>query len=290
MKKLYLSILIITIFIGHVQAQINQVNELATIAKAWGLLKYYHPEIASGKHNWDSVLAASTNRIIHSKNPGQFTLAVDRMLAIAGTDTAKVYRPAFKDAISSKNYDITWINKNHYLTTAQKAELKYIAGHPYPGINYYAQCDTGNDSTVFTPNEKPYPEMLLPDVNYRLLSLFRFWNVINYFYPYKYAEGNSWDEVLKQMIPMMIRANDALSYRKALAKMAASINDSHGGLWPQVYTSIAGRYSPSFNFRLVEGKAVVTKIADSTGMLSPVLKMGSVIETMDGVTIQTKIK
>ena len=65
MKKLYLSILIITIFTGHIQAQINQVNELATIAKTWGLLKYYHPEIATGKHDWDSVLAASTNRILH---------------------------------------------------------------------------------------------------------------------------------------------------------------------------------------------------------------------------------
>jgi carboxyl-terminal processing protease len=288
MKKLHLIIFTLVMVISNIQAQTkNQVNDLVTLAKTWGFLKYYHPEIATGKHNWDSVLVASTNRVLHA---GHLYSEIDQMLAIAGQDTARLYKPVFQDTISSRNYDLTWISGNPNLTASQKAVLHDIASHPYHGVNYYASCNTGNDSTVFTPNEKPYPEMLLPNVNYRLLSLFRFWNVVNYFYPYKYAIGTPWDTVLKQFIPILIRANDTLSYHKALARMAASINDSHGGLWPQVYNSIAGKYGPSFNFRLIDGKAVVTRIADSVIMLNPTLSIGSVIETMDGMSIQEKIK
>ena len=48
----------------------QEVKNLALLGKVWGFLKYHHPEIASGKYNWDNELfqvlketkSASTNK------------------------------------------------------------------------------------------------------------------------------------------------------------------------------------------------------------------------------------
>ena len=44
--------------------------------------------------------------------------------------------------------------------------------------------------------ENPYPEMTYPSEEFRLLSLFRFWNVIHYFFPYKHLLDRPWEETL----------------------------------------------------------------------------------------------
>lgn len=291
MKKLYTTILVLCISTGCLFAQSkSQISSLSTIAKTWGLLKYYHPEIATGKHNWDSTLIASVQRILKTEKEGQVVTELNQLLKIAGKDTARTYQQKITPRIAYKNYDISWINHSSVLNVEQKKALHYIVKHPYRGLNFYAQPSLNNDSTVSTPHEKLYQEMVYPDVNYRLLSLFRFWNVINYFYPYKYAVGKPWDAVLTAMIPVMIRATDTLSYHKALAKMAATINDSHGGLWPEVFISITGKYAPPFNFRLIDGKAVVTKIIDSARVNHSLIQVGSVINSINGIAIKRRIK
>src|SRR5436305_12811224 len=39
--------------------------------------------------------------------------------------------------------------------------------------------------TLLGQQDNPYSGMSAPTEEYRLLALFRFWNVINYFYPYE---------------------------------------------------------------------------------------------------------
>lgn len=285
-KLIYFSVFILSPFCLKAQTK-DQTQQFAILCKTWGLLKYYHPGVATGKQDWDSVLVTALARLSKSSNQQQLNKEVQQMMVIAGENTATAYSPLAKEKINVRNLDHSWL-KDNMLTLAHQKALTFITEHPYSGLNYYAQPNPQNDSTVYTPNEKPYPEMLLPNVNYRLLSLFRFWNVINYFYPYKYTIGKPWGKVLEEMIPEMIKANDTLSYHKSLAKMAASINDSHGGLWPQVFDTIIGKYSPSFDFRIIDKVAIVTRI-DSADLLSK-LRMGSVIEKIDGIELYQKMQ
>jgi len=41
-----------------VEAQeiLSETEKLAATGKVWGFLKYYHPEVAKGKYNWDKEL------------------------------------------------------------------------------------------------------------------------------------------------------------------------------------------------------------------------------------------
>ena len=68
----------------------------------------------------------------------------------------------------------------------------------------------------------------MPDASYRLLALFRYWNIIHYFFPYKYATDGNWNEVLPDLIPVFQAATTEQAYQKALYQMVARIQDSHG--------------------------------------------------------------
>ena len=291
MKKKYILALLLVFSTSIIFPQDRyKKQELSVLAKTWGFLKYYHPGIASGRHNWDSILVTSIDNIIVSKKKNQVTIELARLFEIAGANTAAAHFHREAAPIATRNYDISWIGKDKLLSQQQKQALRYTANHPYDGVNYYAQADPGNDSTVFTPNENPYRDMLFPNVNYRLLGLFRFWNVINYFYPYKYAIGEHWDLVLTRMIPLMMDVTDTISYHKALAQMSASINDSHGSLWPSVFGSLTGKYSPPFNFALIDGKAVVTKITDSVLCKQAKIQAGCVITSINKMSVKRRIR
>jgi len=55
-KHVLFAFLLLT-FQGIAKAeQISETEKLATAAKIWGFLKYYHPQVADGKFNWDNQL------------------------------------------------------------------------------------------------------------------------------------------------------------------------------------------------------------------------------------------
>ncbi|MEZ0006615.1 carboxyl-terminal processing protease [Flavobacterium sp. 28YEA47A] len=281
-----LLLLIVNVTSAQTKQQVSQLNELCNV---WGNLKYFHPEIATGKHNWDSIVVSSINQILKSGDKKVFQEEVEKIFQIAGENNS----PEFKIDYSAhtytyRNINHSWIDKSKNLTKNQKQKLKYNYGHPYQGQNYYAQNNPNDDGNIGTPNENPYPEMKMPETAYRLLGLFRFWNVINYYYPYKYATDKPWDTVLKELIPEFVKANDTLSYQKAVLKMAALIDDGHGGVFPFLDIEVSGKFSPPFYFKLIDNKAVVTKILDKNECEKANIRKGSVIEKINGITLKKR--
>lgn len=80
--------------------------------------------------------------------------------------------------------------------------------------------------------DNTYAEMEFPNSEYRLLALFRFWNVINYFFPYKQLTGTNWDTVLTKYIPQFEANRNVADYRLSAGKLVAEIHDSHGFFSP----------------------------------------------------------
>ena len=50
--------------------------------------------------------------------------------------------------------------------------------------------------------------MAFPGMDYRLLSMFRFWNLINYYFPYKKDIGEDGNDVLEEMLGRIKNAKD----------------------------------------------------------------------------------
>ncbi len=290
MKKIIFFLFILQILILNAQSR-KQVSQLVDLCNVWGNLKYFHPEIATGKHNWDSIAITSISKILNAKSNNIFGNEVDKMFEIAGTNNAQEFViDKSRHYYTYRNINHSWIEKSKNLTTRQKEVLKFNYSHPFQGINYYAQPNPNDEGNIITPNEKPYDEMKMPNTEYRLLGLFRFWNVINYFYPYKYATDKPWEKVIGELIPEFIKAKDIVSYHKAVLKMSASIDDGHGGVFPFIKESVAGKFSPPFYFQLVNNKAVVTKIIGENQYKDSTIVVGSVIEKIDGISVKKRLK
>ena len=133
--------------------------------------------------------------------------------------------------------------------------------------------------------ERPYSDMELPSREYRLLALFRYWNVIDRFFPYKQLMDHSWDDVLTETIPRIAAANDRKEYEYTIAELLSRIQDSHAsGFGGQVLRRHRGNHRPLLRVRSLSKTTVVTAVADSVQAESG-LKVGDVITAIDGEPI-----
>lgn len=229
--------------------QYNDTTKLAITCRVWGLLKYYHPNITAGKLDWDEVLLESLGRIPYASTPGLFNEELKRMLNSAGEyryETDKEWNDSLK-----MNVNLSWLNSS-FIDDSLKIELKKIASLKVKYPSYY-----GVDyEHIVLQNEKNYDFEVSSSptsANLRLLSFFRYWNVIYYFFPHKYLMDSSWDVILSEYIPTFIESVDPQSYNNTFLKLAATLNDGHAYL-------ITGNESPK-DFRdiieTVDDKTIV---------------------------------
>lgn len=148
--------------------------------------------------------------------------------------------------------------------------------------NKAAQARSANSAGLTTQlslKDNPYAAMEYPAAEYRLLGLFRFWNVINYFYPYKELIGSSWDSVLQRYIPKFEANQDAVDYQLTVRELVTEMHDSHGGVGnAKAAAEKLGAYLPPLLIRWVENQSVITKVLDD----KLAARVGDVILTVDG--------
>ncbi|MDR6966055.1 C-terminal processing protease CtpA/Prc [Flavobacterium arsenatis] len=253
-------------------------KHLISICKTWGLLKYYDPIVSNGKIDADSLLLSA----LEQKLPVEKTISIwiDFLKTKRHIKTSEATSCTEKD---DRNLSFEWINKDKNLTKSQKKYLSdLVKSGQIPG-GFYSQKKeairySGN-------NEKSYKDKALEE-NYRLLNLFRAWNVIEYFYPYKYGISKKWDDVLVEFIPKIKKQQDELSYKKTLSEFSGAIEDTHSRIEGITHKEIFGSYGAPFTFQIAENKIVVTKPIDAGICEKLGIKYGDVIETVDGESVE----
>ncbi len=121
-------------------------------------------------------------------------------------------------------------------------------------------------------------------MKYRLLFLSRFWNIINYYAPYKYLTGN-WDNILQKFIPKVINSNDTLSYYKTLAELSKSLNDGHSqvALSGQMLSDLFfGSYTVPFFCEIAEGKIAIRNVGNDSISKAFNIRQGDIVLKIDG--------
>lgn len=253
-------------------------KDLSTICKTWGLLKYYDPIVSNGKIDADSLLLSA----LEQKLPAEKTISI--WINFLNTKTSKKTSNSIscKDK-DDRNLSFEWIKRDQNLTKDQKKYLSDLAdSNQIPGGFYSKNEDAIRYSGK---NEKIYKDKILEE-NYRLLNLFRAWNVIEYFYPYKYGISRKWDNILLEFIPKFKKEQDQLTYKKTLSEFSGAIEDTHSRIEGINYREIFGNYGAPFTFQISENKVVVTKTVDAELCEKLGIKYGDVIETVNGETIE----
>ena len=138
--------------------------------------------------------------------------------------------------------------------------------------------------------DAPYPQMSFPSEEYRLLALFRFWNVINYFFPYKHLTDQPWDTVLADFIPRFLENKTALDYEMTVAEMVARLQDTHGFVYPlKNLNAHLGEFVPPVHLASAGGRLVVAGWLDEAAAQATGIKLGDTILSIDGEPVERRI-
>ncbi|HEY2745910.1 MAG TPA: S41 family peptidase [Polyangia bacterium] len=139
---------------------------------------------------------------------------------------------------------------------------------------------------TWRPDEK-YPTMKAPDVEHRLLALFRLWNVIDRFYPYKALLDEKWDTVLPAFLPRVIAADGAKAYAEVMAELSTHIEDSHVHLGGAEAELGIGWAKPPLQAQMIERQPTVVAVAKEGAALG--IHVGDVITAVDGEPIGARM-
>ena len=274
--------------ISNINLNESKISDLYILGEIWGFLKYYHPSIAKGDYNWDYELFRILPKILECKNQTErndlLSVWIDNLGAV---EKGKLEKNKEKN-IKIKP-DLLWINSSA-LGDKLTLQLTNIKNAKRTKNNYYIDI-AGVGSGIFK-NENPYLSMKYPDTGFRLLCLYRYWNIIQYYFPYKNLIEENWNNVLKEFIPKFVNAENELEYKKTVLSLIARIHDSHANIWGNDKTLnnyIGTNYAP-IKITFVENKAVVTDYYnDSLGTKSS-LKIGDIIETINNISVKDIVK
>lgn len=265
-----------------------QIENLELLGKIWGLLKYHHPEIAKGNYNWDYELFRILPEYQNVKN----NLERDRLL-LSWIDKLGIVKPCNNFKKASKGAylkpDLDWINSDR-TSNPLREKLNFIIKNRHQGNHYYLGKNPAKNPKF--KNEKHYYSMSFKDDGFKLLALYRYWNIIQYYYPYKYITDKNWNDVLIEYIPKIIQTNNKLEYELVMIQLIGEINDTHG------FTSIGfnnvqnkrGKYFAPFKVNFIEDKLVVTNYYNTEFKGKCKLLAGDIITHVNGKSIKSIVE
>lgn len=267
----------------------QQIDNLTVLGKVWGFIKYYHPAVAEGNHNMDAELFRVMPAVLKASSAQQRSDALLNWLQTFGVVSAKGGKqPDTLKAVHEP--DLAWIADQKRLSAPLRAKLDVIRKTRRIDKHFYVSMAKQVGNPEFK-HEESYRHLTTPDAGYRLLALYRFWNIIQYFFPYKHLIGDDWNAVLPAFIPTFANARDSLSYRLEALELIGRIHDTHANLWgDKLIRNYYGDCHAPVQVRFVENAFVVTNYYhDSLGRASG-LRRGDVVKTVDGVPTATWVK
>jgi len=265
----------------------KDIENLELLSRVWGFLKYFHPEIAKGNYNWDYELFRFLPKYIETKNDNERNKLIANWIDSLGQlEECSKCKPTDENAILKP--DLKWIdNQDNTL----KNKLLYVYNNRSQGKHHYVGMAKGVGNPEFK-NENSYSNMSYPDDGFRLLSLYRYWNMINYFFPYKHLMDKDWNTKLSEYIPQFINAKNELEYELTAIQLIGDIQDTHANLWggADKIDEWKGVNYPPVHVRFIENQLVVTDYYNNKLINEVGLKIGDIITKINGSPIESIIK
>lgn len=240
-----------------------------------------------GKYDWDkelierlpSYLALDS---IDARN--QFLVKwIDELGPVELCITCK---PTSEDSVIKPDH--RWIYQTQ-LPTSLRSRIQFIYRNRHQGDQHYI-VKSSAEHPEFT-NEKIYEDIKSPNANHRLLTLFRFWNMIEYFFPYKDITDKEWSRVLGEYLPVVYQYEDPLMFQTEVARLISDINDGHaymGNL--KAFHNAKGMNFPRFKMDFIGDKLVITKFYDNEIATAPVLELGDEIIAVNDIPVEKLIE
>lgn len=236
-----------------------QIGNLALLGKTWGFLKYHHPAVTSGARHWDYDLFRVLPAILAARDRDAAAVAmlawIDRLGPLPSCASCLT--------LSEENLhlrpDLAWMESDAVTGRELSEKLRTIyRSRPSGGQFFVSQMpNVGNPRF---DNEPAYQTVKLPDAGYQLLGLYRFWNIIEYWFPYRDQLDHDWQGVLAEFIPRIALAPDKTAYELEMVQLLARVADAHADIRsvPPQRRPPAGDCQLPVTIRFVENRPIVS--------------------------------
>ncbi|MFD2521434.1 S41 family peptidase [Emticicia soli] len=275
--------------IASITANEKQIENLKTLGLIWGFLKYYHPSIAKGKHNWDYELFRVLPQILKSENKiNRDKILVEWINKLGNiTETKKA---STKTSDVKIKPDLNWISESG-LSAELSALLIKVKNAERPKEHYYIGLHPNVGNPNFK-NENPYWSMKHEDAGYRILALYRYWNIIQYYFPYKNLIEEDWKNVLTEFIPKFIDATDKTAYDLVTLELIGRIKDTHANIWGSTpaLNQYHGNNFAAVKLTFVENVPIVTGFYKEKSDEETGLAIGDIITSINNQPVEEIVK
>lgn len=291
-KILFCLTLIYSILLNYPTFSLTETQKLESLARVWGFLKYYHPTVASGKLDWDKELFIYFPKVRSASSKEELNQIYLNWIKELCKIESQV--PENKLSINNKsfnkNFDLSWKNDSLIFSAELTKKLSFIENNRLQGINYYATPNALGIIEITNENVYPHIHKTPLEEEYRILCLFRYWNIIEYFYPYKYLTDQSWNEVITEMIPKFLNVKTESEYHLVLQELIAKVDDNHAQIYEPYETETFGRFYIPAAFKIIDNKAIITEYHHDSLAKADDIRVGDVIYKVNGEDIKDIIK
>ncbi len=259
----------------------DKLSTLTNLGMLWGFLKYYHANVCRGDYNMDAELFRVLPKVLAAKNKKETNTILASWVDGFGkpdickscdtfvmTDDVKL-APDYGYIFDKGNLSAELVDRLHYIKrNRQNSESSYY-------IEMHKRV--GNPNFL---HELSYSTNKYPDAGIRLLSLYRYWNMIQYFFPNRHLIGEDWNKVLTDCIPEFCNAKDETEYQLACLKLIGRIHDTHANLWQGANSlgELKGIRIASCKAMFIEQKLVVVDYYSDDSDIREKVKIGDIIE------------
>lgn len=274
----------------------TQTENLQKLCKVWGYVKYTHPVFLLGQKDWDAELLKLIPEVQAAKNEAQTNDILTNWFNELGpvdygtNSRVSDWVNATEDQLSVQA-DLSWTTDTAYLGESlvtglsQLKEIPAIRNRSKAPVDFVKSETQSLGLTTFS-NEKTYENMDYSDINYCLLGLFRYWNAMEYYYPYLDILDDDWNDVLTEFIPQIIEGTDKQSYELTLAAMSTKLHDAHVFFKEETFLKKEfGQYTAPVIITKAEDKLLVLKALEDTCPLLP----GDILLKLNGETIENVV-
>ncbi|OCX54287.1 hypothetical protein BEL04_08495 [Mucilaginibacter sp. PPCGB 2223] len=290
MKKIAALFNAVVLSITMLQAQTaQQVKNLSAYAKVWGFLKYYHPEAAKGNPNWDKELCKMIPMVKSTATDEAFNQLLNSWYNHLPKAKLSATTTQLQSDTIMRVFDEQDI-KSFGVSQALQDEFIRLYQYHLPGASKYITDWSGKYHLDYIRHtEDPFNKPACPDEEHRLLALFRYWNIINYFYPHKKINAPGWDKVLADCIPQFVAASNAEEYQLAFLKLTARLKDSHSFFQQEDWNKAHTRLNMPFDLSFINGRFYIIKSRYDSLMNALNFKIGDEIVGINGKPVADRI-
>ncbi len=256
----------------------NKNEYLVAYGQTWGFLKYFHPHPSTV--NWDDALLKDYDELRNCSTDKDFNEIITQLISQCG-DYKKKERQISDSLVFTESFE--WIN-NPLLSEANRAYLKELKRRKPKFKNKYVRLDRSAFNPIIS-NEVNYPDSTFSNA-ICYLGITRYWNVINYYFPYRRLIKNNWDSIYLKHIPEFISLSDMDSYYLAVRRLNAKINDGHASTISRknLYSTYA---RPSLSCQDLEGRIYIDDIKPTC---TTQFRKSDQIIAIDNVSIDDRYK